>query len=279
MSRDSDNYTGLHREYATYTGSDLKLYGLNTATTEGDPSGGYALDVGEHECEGISPFFPFGHFFFNCRNEGSLEIVTELNVVDAMMSFFGTPAYTETIAERGMIDPPPDYVQIRLAWEFDTDGGNNTCLPPEEGGAGTVLGTCPTPVDGTLHFDVSGVADFPWDFGPYADQDQDLPLGEPPVDQILNYLRRTGGPEYTGMPTNEAVDELIPWGEFVASPTVTVAMSAEHVYRLRRYPSGVSVRLWYRNLVPGDVELLPGPGGWRRRKRIFGGPGPEITVG
>ncbi len=276
MARNSNLYAGLYYENIPFF-ADGKLYYIN----DDQPT----ADAGFHECIALNPIFPHNLYTINCRNVDDFHYEVEHDLMTAIVQRFGVYAYLQSVEDRSLLIPEPDYVQIIVHHTWETDGGTVGCLTPEEAGIiGGLTGNCPPNIDGTVHHEIgSSLTALPWgDPTVTGDNVQDKVIvgGESGGERNLyGIVRRIGGSEYTGDPTNEATDELIPWEEFITDPTVTFVTDALDVWRFRIETASAQVRLWFRRGAASTVLVEPGPSGWRRRGHVHGSILPPMTIG
>ena len=247
MPYEQDGFIGLTRtpDYAT-AGTVFREYA--------QPADNDLLDAGTHECPHQSPFFPFEESTLVCPNTSAFDQTADIGFMTARWVLFGAFPEDLTLTERIALMPPfPDYVQVHVHGRLATSGGNNACPAPTDGG---VVGACLDPVTGTLIFDAQTFT-AAFEFG------GDMTTGDPTIvapsgvadAEFDGMLRRpVDGDSYSGDPTNDAYRTLIPWDEFIASPTVTITLQANAVHTSNRLNTGATVRLWW---LESEVEAPP----------------------
>lgn len=135
--------------------------------------------------------------------------------VDVLNEGVGVASFPETLAERAADLPTPDYVQLMLVFHatanYDTSGGAISWDTPNGPGAAYYPFGVTETVDGEGTFT-------------YEDQVEAVP---PPASILSTWLRRPpDGDTYELDPTNDGIDTLFPWAEFIADPIVDAGVSA-----------------------------------------------------
>lgn len=241
MPYDAENFVGLYQEsiggfqYRRYI-YDLEPFDSG-GTTEPCP----------HDA---NPPFHFGPWVADCRVNTKPDVI---RAADLSLADYTTLLDDVTVAERGALTPEPAFVQVHVHSLVHTDGAGPHCPDPSDPQA------CLENTNSGLQYDVTNGfgAEFPWDTGVYTEPIRTLELGITDAsDGVLNgmLVREPDGGTYAGDPTNDAVETLIPWAQFIANPAIEVRTSiiGEYgVWYLRSEdPSQnvVTVRLWYSYL-------------------------------
>lgn len=240
MSRDTENFYGLHEipyphPSPSSTRRSYRVY----------PDGGVVLTADTHPCDFENPFFPFNTYSIDCPGVELLANTPTYDLMDATRYMYMDDS--ESLADWAAIKTP-DFVQVKVTLEAQSEGGNNACAVD----AGRPDG-CAPPLDGEAFWSVDATADayFPWEDPDIDGNPEPIPVtaGQLPINtRVIDLLRRpVDGQSYTGEPENEGTDTLIPWSEFVSNPTITLGITSSDVYRLSLTELTVTVYPWYRD--------------------------------
>lgn len=234
--RQHSAFTGLYTE--NVAGSTPRRYGIGHPETHDN--------AGTYPCHKVRQVFPFDEYDVDCPAIDALEVTFTDDILTA------DAANGQVLADRALLLPHPDYVQISVSMSLETSGGSTTCLPENDST------DCPPTSDGTVEFLVShGTGVFPWGVTEtivedgvrsYSDHTAETELagfGAPEFSGGL--LRRAAdGLTYEGQPDNLGVDTLFPWAEIVANPSIVFGIASSELHDIGLVGAGVSITPWYR---------------------------------
>lgn len=217
-------------------------------------------DAGETLCpHDADPPFHFEPWIAECRANQKFDVT---RTADLAQADFFTLGGDVTVAARGALTPTPAYAQVFVDTRVETIGGIAQCPPVESSVA------CGDFANALMAFEVATGfgAEFPFDNGePFHEYSRLLEQGATTAESgLLNgYLTRPpDGDTYAGDPTNDAVDTLIPWDQFIADASFSVQIHFLGVFGVNilramdQADNHVIVRLFYTYTPPAEGEGL-----------------------
>lgn len=239
------------RDHENFQGLTTELYFSNKKRFSASRNATPLVTGGTFTCHKISPLFPFIEKDVQCAQKGALDATETFDLRATIFTNFVANT-TQLLSARALIIPTPDYVQVKVdGTNITVAGGSDAvCL------AESNLQDCPDPQAGTVTWDIFT----PTSVYPYG-QPASAPgqffssknvatssSGSSASGLIGSFLRRApDGSTYAGNPLNDAVDTLIPWGEFVAATNymLTFKLSTADLYKIRINFPVVTVTPWY----------------------------------